>query len=76
MGEQVDVLVIGAGVTGLYQLYVAREAGFSVKVLEAGAGEQDTVFAQLARVSRRDDESLATVSQARRWLFFGRRSAL
>ena len=32
-GEGVDVLVIGAGVTGLYQLYLAREAGLSVHVL-------------------------------------------
>ena len=27
--EPVDVLVIGAGITGIYQLYRAREAGFS-----------------------------------------------
>jgi cation diffusion facilitator CzcD-associated flavoprotein CzcO len=34
----VDVLVIGAGVTGIYQLYRAREAGFSVALVEAGDG--------------------------------------
>jgi cation diffusion facilitator CzcD-associated flavoprotein CzcO len=34
----VEVLVIGAGVTGLYQLYRAREDGFSTLLLEAGDG--------------------------------------
>ncbi|MGH1553817.1 FAD-dependent oxidoreductase [Streptomyces sp. L7] len=34
--DRVDVLVIGAGVTGIYQLYTAREAGFSVPA--AGSG--------------------------------------
>ena len=34
----VDVLVVGAGITGIYQLYRAREAGFSVQLLEAGDG--------------------------------------
>ncbi len=32
----VDVLVVGAGITGIYQLYRAREAGFSAQLLEAG----------------------------------------
>ena len=34
----IDVLVVGAGITGIYQLYLAREAGFSVRLLEAGGG--------------------------------------
>ena len=34
----VDVLVVGAGITGIYQLYRAREAGFSAQLLEAGGG--------------------------------------
>ena len=34
----VDVLVVGAGITGIYQLYRAREAGFSALLLEAGGG--------------------------------------
>lgn len=33
-----DVLVIGAGIVGIYQLYMTREAGFDVKLIEAGAG--------------------------------------
>ncbi|KOU58965.1 hypothetical protein ADK57_35355 [Streptomyces sp. MMG1533] len=36
-GDRTDVLVIGAGVTGVYQLRLAREAGFSVHLLEAGS---------------------------------------
>ncbi|MFJ9563881.1 NAD(P)-binding protein [Streptomyces fuscichromogenes] len=35
---EVDMLVIGAGTTGLYQLYRARAAGFSALLLEAGLG--------------------------------------
>jgi cation diffusion facilitator CzcD-associated flavoprotein CzcO len=41
---EVDVLVVGAGITGIYQLYRAREAGFSSLLLEAGAGVGGTWF--------------------------------
>ena len=34
----VDVLVVGAGVTGIYQLHRAREAGFTALLVEAGGG--------------------------------------
>jgi cation diffusion facilitator CzcD-associated flavoprotein CzcO len=33
-----DAIVIGAGMSGLYQLYRLRELGLSVRVLEAGTG--------------------------------------
>lgn len=33
-----DALVIGAGFSGLYQLYRLREAGFRVRLFEAGSG--------------------------------------
>lgn len=36
-GEAVDVLILGAGFSGLYQLYRLRQRGFRVHVLEAGA---------------------------------------
>ena len=32
-----DVVVVGAGVTGLYQLHCLRKLGFRVRVLEAAA---------------------------------------
>src|SRR2546423_14112466 len=41
---EVDVVVVGAGITGLYQLYRAREAGFSVALLEAGGGVGGTWY--------------------------------
>src|SRR3954447_18094030 len=40
----VDVLVVGAGITGIYQLYRAREAGFSALLLEAGDGVGGTWY--------------------------------
>jgi cation diffusion facilitator CzcD-associated flavoprotein CzcO len=40
----VDVLVVGAGITGIYQLYRAREAGLSVQLLEAGRGVGGTWY--------------------------------
>ena len=36
--EKLDVLVIGAGFSGVYQLDRLRELGFRVKIFEAGAG--------------------------------------
>src|SRR5262249_2583407 len=40
----VDVLVVGAGITGIYQLYRAREAGFRAQLLEAGDGPGRTWY--------------------------------
>jgi cation diffusion facilitator CzcD-associated flavoprotein CzcO len=40
----VDVLVVGAGITGIYQLHRAREAGFSARLLEAGDGVGGTWY--------------------------------
>ncbi|KAG6875201.1 hypothetical protein C0993_010385, partial [Termitomyces sp. T159_Od127] len=36
--QNLDVLVIGAGFNGVYQLHKLRKAGFLVKVFEAGSG--------------------------------------
>ena len=33
-----DALIVGAGFSGVYQLYRLRELGFSVRIFEAGAG--------------------------------------
>lgn len=42
MGESgavdVEVLIVGAGITGIYQLHRAREEGFTALLLEAGDG--------------------------------------
>jgi cation diffusion facilitator CzcD-associated flavoprotein CzcO len=55
--ELVDVLVVGAGVTGIYQLYRAREAGFSVLLLEAGDGVGGTWYWNRYPGARFDSES-------------------
>ena len=36
--EEFDVIVIGAGITGLYQLHSLLQLGFSVRVFEDGGG--------------------------------------
>ncbi len=38
MDTRFDVIVIGAGIAGLYQLYRLRELGLSVRIFEAGGG--------------------------------------
>jgi cation diffusion facilitator CzcD-associated flavoprotein CzcO len=55
--REVDVLVIGAGITGIYQLYRARESGFSVLLLEAGGGVGGTWFWNRYPGARFDSES-------------------
>ncbi|MBH0118389.1 NAD(P)/FAD-dependent oxidoreductase [Rhodococcus sp. CX] len=55
--ETVDVLVIGAGVTGIHQLYRAREAGFSSLVLEAGDGVGGVWYWNRYPGARLDSES-------------------
>jgi cation diffusion facilitator CzcD-associated flavoprotein CzcO len=54
---EVDVLVVGAGITGIYQLYRAREAGFSVRLLEDGEGVGGTWFWNRYPGARFDSES-------------------
>jgi cation diffusion facilitator CzcD-associated flavoprotein CzcO len=53
----VDVLVVGAGVTGIYQLHRAREAGFSVALVEAGGGVGGTWYWNRYPGARFDSES-------------------
>ncbi|SFG96894.1 flavin-containing monooxygenase [Streptomyces mirabilis] len=55
--DRVDVLVVGAGVTGIYQLYRAREAGFSAKLVEAGTGVGGTWYWNRYPAARFDSES-------------------
>ena len=44
MDEEYDVIIIGAGMSGLYQLYRLRELGMRVLVLEAGTGVGGTWY--------------------------------
>ncbi|MFI6361431.1 flavin-containing monooxygenase [Nocardia sp. NPDC050630] len=55
--DAVDVLVVGAGVTGIYQLYRARAEGFTVELLEAGDGVGGTWYWNRYPEARFDSES-------------------
>ncbi|MFF2852847.1 flavin-containing monooxygenase [Streptomyces sp. NPDC058001] len=55
--DEVDVLVVGAGVTGIYQLHRAREAGFTARLLEAGTGVGGTWYWNRYPEARFDSES-------------------
>ena len=57
VSPDVDVLVVGAGITGLYQLYRAHEAGFSAVLLEAGSGVGGTWYWNRYPGARFDSES-------------------
>ena len=55
--EQFDAIIIGAGVTGLYQLYRLRELGLSVQVFEDGSGVGGTWYWNRYPGCRFDSES-------------------
>jgi cation diffusion facilitator CzcD-associated flavoprotein CzcO len=52
-----DVIVIGAGMSGLYQLYRLRELGLRVRLLEAGTGVGGTWYWNRYPGARFDSES-------------------
>lgn len=52
-----DAIVVGAGITGLYQLDRLLEAGFDVRLLEAGSGVGGTWFWNRYPGARFDSES-------------------
>ncbi len=52
-----EVIIIGAGVTGIYQLYRLLEQGVDVTVLEAGAGPGGTWYWNRYPGARFDSES-------------------
>ncbi len=52
-----DVLIIGAGVTGLHQLILVRELGLRVRVIEAGSGVGGTWYWNRYPGARLDSES-------------------
>jgi cation diffusion facilitator CzcD-associated flavoprotein CzcO len=53
----VDVLVVGAGVTGIHQLHRALEEGFTARLLEAGDSVEGTWFWNRYPGARFDSES-------------------
>ena len=55
--EQFDVIIIGAGVTGLYQLYRLRQLGLSVRAYEDGGGVGGTWYWNRYPGARFDSES-------------------
>jgi cation diffusion facilitator CzcD-associated flavoprotein CzcO len=55
--QDYDALVIGAGISGLYQLYRLRELGLRVLVLEAGSGVGGTWYWNRYPGARFDSES-------------------
>jgi cation diffusion facilitator CzcD-associated flavoprotein CzcO len=57
LATDVEVLVVGAGITGIYQLYRAREAGFSAQLVEAGDGVGGTWYWNRYPGARFDSES-------------------
>ncbi|MBV1879094.1 MAG: NAD(P)/FAD-dependent oxidoreductase [Pseudomonadales bacterium] len=55
--NQYDVIIIGAGITGLYQLYQLRKLGLSVKLFETGSGVGGTWYWNRYPGCRFDSES-------------------
>ena len=52
-----DVIIIGAGISGMYQLYRLRELGLRVRVFEAGTGVGGTWYWNRYPGARFDSES-------------------
>src|ERR1700731_1016221 len=55
--EQFDAIIIGAGISGLYQLIRVRELGLTVRVYEAGSGVGGTWNRNRYLGARFDSES-------------------
>ncbi|WP_428489187.1 flavin-containing monooxygenase [Rhodopila sp.] len=55
--EQYDAIIIGAGMSGLYQLHRLRQLGLSVRLLEAGTGVGGTWYWNRYPGARFDSES-------------------
>ena len=57
IGLDYDVIVVGAGIAGLYQLYKLREIGMKVRLFEAGTGVGGTWYWNRYPGARFDSES-------------------
>ncbi|CAF0845504.1 unnamed protein product [Adineta steineri] len=56
--EKIDVIIVGAGFSGLYMLYRVRELGMTVRIIEAAAGVGGTWYWNRYPGARCDIESL------------------
>jgi cation diffusion facilitator CzcD-associated flavoprotein CzcO len=56
-GQQADVVIVGAGILGIYQLYRAVQAGWSALLLEQGGGVGGTWYWNRYPGCRFDSES-------------------
>ena len=56
-GPYADVVIVGAGIIGINQLYAADKAGYSVRVLEQGGGVGGTWYWNRYPGCRFDSES-------------------
>ena len=52
-----DVIIVGAGIGGLYQLYKLRESGFNVRVFDSADGVGGTWYWNRYPGARFDSES-------------------
>ena len=59
--ETLDALVIGAGVSGLYQLYRLRQLGLAAEIYEAGGGVGGTWYWNRYPGARFDSESYSYI---------------
>lgn len=57
LGSDYDVIIIGAGMSGMYQLIRCRELGLSVRLFEAGTGVGGTWYWNRYPGARFDSES-------------------
>ncbi|HIF10640.1 MAG TPA: NAD(P)/FAD-dependent oxidoreductase, partial [Sneathiellales bacterium] len=57
--QEVDALIIGAGVSGLYQLYCLRKLGLDARIFEAGGGVGGTWYWNRYPGARFDSESVS-----------------
>jgi cyclohexanone monooxygenase len=58
MAERLDVLIVGAGFSGMYMLLKCREQGLKVRVIEAGSGVGGTWYWNRYPGARVDIQSL------------------
>ena len=55
--RDVDVVIVGTGILGIHQLFVTKEAGFTVTSIEAGSGVGGTWYWNRYPEARFDSES-------------------